>query len=368
MEKSNPRLIEEAYAWTGEALAASDGWRVNFDAGQAAALKRAVRAVMARGTPLEEVRRDDFEAPELRACWVEISRELEHGRGFVLVRGMPVEDLSDEECKFLFWGVGLQLGVPVSQSRLRNYIAEVKDIGEKMGQATTRAYRAGGPLRFHTDQCDALALLCLREPISGGHSRVVSSVAIHNEIARRRPDLLSILCAPFCFSRQGEEVEGEAPWYERPVFDRGEDGSFTSLFSMSFIESAQRLPGVPPLTSIQREALALVALLADELSTTIELRKGDMQFFNNHVVYHSRTDYEDHEDIAKRRTQLRLWLATPDSRRLPDGAAVFFGTTQPGVVRGGITPPSGARFAFADWADAGWTDAELCTFRRGHAA
>ncbi|VTU15172.1 Taurine catabolism dioxygenase TauD, TfdA family [Variovorax sp. PBL-H6] len=368
MEKPNLTPLEGPCVWTGESLAAAEGWRSVVGPGEAAALKRAARAVIATGKSLEAVRRVDFQVPEMQATWARISRELEHGHGFVLVRGVPVEDLSDEECKFLFWGIGLQLGVPLSQSRLQNYIAEVRDIGEKMGQATTRAYRAGGPLRFHTDQCDALALLCLREPISGGHSRVVSSAAIHNEAMRRRPDLLPVLCAPFCFSRQGEEVEGEAPWYERPIFDRSLDGSFTSLFSLSFIESAQRLPEVPRLTAVQREALDLVAKLAEELSTTIELRKGDMQFFNNHVVYHSRTDYQDHDDVAKRRTQLRLWLATPDSRRLPDGAGVFFGATQPGAIRGGITPPTGRRFAFEEWHSAGWTDADLRMFRSGRGA
>ena len=367
MEKS-PTLLEGPCVWTGDELAGADGWSSVLNPEEAVALKGVARAAVATGKPLEELRRSDFQVPELQARWLQVSRELEHGHGFVLIRGVPVEDLSDEECKHLFWGIGLQLGAPLSQSRLQNYIAEVKDIGEKMGQATTRAYRAGGPLRFHTDQCDALGLLCLREPISGGHSRVVSSAAIHNEVVRCRPDLLPVLYAPFCFSRQGEEVEGEAPWYERPVFDRGLDGSFTSLYSLSFIESAQRLPEVPRLTAIQREALDLVAQLADALSTTIELRKGDMQFFNNHVVYHSRTDYQDHEEVEKRRTQLRLWLATPDSRQLPDGADVFFGSTQPGVMRGGITPPSGQRFAFADWHSAGWTDADLQLFRGDHAA
>jgi len=368
MEIPNLTLLEGPCVWTGDELAEGDGWSSVLNPEEAAALKGGARAAVATGKPLEQLRRGDFQVPELQARWLQVSRELEHGHGFVLIRGVPVEDLSDEECKYLFWGIGLQLGAPLSQSRLQNYIAEVKNIGETMGQATTRAYRAGGPLRFHTDQCDALGLLCLREPISGGHSRVVSSAAIHNEIVRCRPDLLPALYAPFCFSRQGEEVEGEAPWYERPIFDFGADGSFTSLYSLSFIESAQRLPEVPRLTAMQREALDLVAQLADALSTTIELRKGDMQFFNNHVVYHSRTDYQDHEEIEKRRTQLRLWLATPGSRQLPEGAAVFFGSTQPGAIRGGITPPSGQRFAFADWRSAGWTDADLLLFRGGHAA
>jgi hypothetical protein len=209
--------------------------------------------------------------------------------------------------------------------------------------------------------------MCVREAVSGGHSRVVSSAAIHNAIRERRPDLLSVLCRPYHFSRQGEEYGDEMPWYARPVFD-AEQGRFTSMFSRSYIESAQRMADVPRLTAQQQEAIELVSALADELSVTIELRRGDMQFFNNHLVYHSRTDYQDHDAIEKRRTQLRLWLASPASRPLPQGAAVLFGRSDAGSLRGGVTPPSGRRFAFADWGDAGWTEADLHAFRNLHAA
>lgn len=351
------------WVWRAADLQADARWQLSLAPAEAAELRAALAAVQASGRPLEQVRRHDFAVPGLQQRFRAIARELEQGRGFVLVRGTPVDGLTDDECQVLFWGIGLQLGLPLSQSRHQNYIAEVKDIGEQMGQATSRAYRAGGPLRFHTDQCDVLGLLCIREPISGGLSRVVSSAAVHNAILERRPDLLRVLYEPFAFSRQGEEVAGEMPWYPRPIFEFGPDGAFTSQFSMSFIESAQRMADVPRLTAAQQEALALVTALAEELSTTIELRRGDMQFFNNHVVYHSRTDYQDHAEIERRRTQLRLWLATPGSRALPPAAAVLFGDTGPGAVRGGVTPPSGRRFCFPGWTDAGWNTTELDEFR-----
>jgi hypothetical protein len=361
------RPIAGPGVWSGQALTASPDWITNFTDGDVDDLLSALHAIRNIDAPLESLKRNDFPLRRVRERFQRISRELESGRGFVLVRGLPLEGLDDDDCKRLFWGIGLQLGMPVSQSKLQNYIAEVKNVGEAMGQATTRAYRAGGPLRFHTDQCDVLALQCIREAVSGGHSRVASSPAIHNAILERRPDLLPVLYSPYCFSRQGEEVAGELPWYERPIFD-AQDGHFTSIFSRSYIESAQKMEGVPPLTRQQQEAIELVSQLADELSATIELKKGDMQFFNNHVVYHSRTDYQDHEDLAKRRTQLRLWLASPASRPLPRGAETFFGTSRPGALRGGVTPPSGRRFPFADWHDAGWSDEDLAAFGQVHAA
>jgi alpha-ketoglutarate-dependent taurine dioxygenase len=43
-------------------------------------------------------------------------------------------------------------------------------------------------------------------------------------------------------------------------------------------------------------------------SVTMDLRPGDMQFLNNHVVLHSRTAYEDHPEPQRRRDLIRLWL------------------------------------------------------------
>lgn len=363
-----PPALAGRAVWTATELNADRSWSCDLTAVEIDELLAATRAAAALGKPLGQLRRGDYRLPGLQARFAALSRELEHGRGFVLVRGLPVQDLGDEQCRLLFWGIGLQLGLPVSQSRLENYIAEVKDIGERMGQATTRAYRAGGPLRFHTDQCDVLGLLCIREAVSGGHSRIVSSGAIHNAVRERRPDLLSALYRPVGFSRQGEEVAGEMPWYPRPIFDRAVTGQFTSVFSLSYIESAQRMAGVPRLDAAQSEALRLVARLADELSATIALRRGDLQFFNNHVVYHARTDYVDHVEPAHRRTQLRLWLAVPNSRPLPEGASAVFGPTRAGAVRGGVTPPSGRRYAFESWEAAGWTRADRDALEAGHAA
>jgi alpha-ketoglutarate-dependent taurine dioxygenase len=42
----------------------------------------------------------------------------------------------------------------------------------------------------------------------------------------------------------------------------------------------------------------------------MDLRAGDMQFVNNHVTLHSRTQYADHPEPARRRDLIRLWLNT----------------------------------------------------------
>ncbi len=41
----------------------------------------------------------------------------------------------------------------------------------------------------------------------------------------------------------------------------------------------------------------------------MDLQPGDIQLLSNHTNLHARTEYEDHDDPAKRRHLLRLWLS-----------------------------------------------------------
>lgn len=53
------------------------------------------------------------------------------------------------------------------------------------------------------------------------------------------------------------------------------------------------------------------------------------------TALHSRTQFQDDSEPEKKRLLFRLWLATPDSPRLPAGWTGFYESTEPGVVRGG---------------------------------
>jgi hypothetical protein len=120
-----------------------------------------------------------------------------------------------------------------------------------------------------------------------------------------------------------------------PVF-AARDGRFSSQYSRTFVEAAQRLPGVPRLTAAQEEALDLLAEVAEELSFTMALEPGDIQLLNNHVIYHARTPYEDDPAPGRDRLLFRLWLSVANSRPLPDGFEVLWGRIEAGAVRGGI--------------------------------
>ena len=330
--------------WTGAEMAARTDWILRWRPEEVAELLAAARAALATGRPLERLTRADFPLPATAPRLAAVQRELEEGPGLVTLRGLPAAETPPELLRAVLWGVGQHLGTPVSQSKFGELLGEVTDTGEKLGQPGSRGYRTGGPLRFHTDRCDVVGLLCVRQSVTGGDSLIASTPAIHNAMLERRPDLLELLFEPWFHSRQQEQRPGELPWYRNPIFCVHE-GRFTSQYSRSFVESAQRFPEVPRLAPRQDEALDLLAALATELALRTRMEPGDIQLLNNHVTYHARTALEDHEDPAKKRLLFRLWLSVPNSRALPEKFAELWGPTAAGAVRGGVVAEAGYRSA-----------------------
>ena len=109
------------------------------------------------------------------------------------------------------------------------------------------------------------------------------------------------------------------------------------MYQRQYIESARRFPGVSSLAALQIQALDLFDELANDpaLNLQMELQPGDMQFVHNHTLLHDRTAFEDFPEPGRKRHLLRLWLAPPDARPLPEVFAERFGSVTPGD-RGGI--------------------------------
>ena len=42
--------------------------------------------------------------------------DLIDGRGFALIRGLPVERYSDDDASLIYWGIGMHLGKPWPQT------------------------------------------------------------------------------------------------------------------------------------------------------------------------------------------------------------------------------------------------------------
>ena len=157
--------------------------------------------------------------------------------------------------------------------------------------------------------------MCLRPAKTGGRSRIVSSIAIYNEILRRRPWFAALLYTAFDIDWRGEEPEGAPPTYREPIY-AFHDGKLSCRFAPRFIRSAQSKTGIP-LSAVELDALDIVEEIAEELCFEVPFERGDIQLINNYVVMHGRTGYEDYEEPERRRHLLRLWLRVPGARSLP---------------------------------------------------
>ena len=363
--------------WRGPEVAGRrEAWSTTFGAAEVAELRGAVDLVGARlarvadgvgGGPqaaaaaaaevLGDARAEGVCAearrgmPRVAAAMAAARREVvpppgEAGRlGFYVVRGLPVQEWGAEEAALAYWVLGSFVGAAVSQNARGHLLGHVRDAGLDPGDPRTRLYATRAAQPYHTDSADVVGLLCLRAAAEGGASSVTSSVAIHDALlAAERADVVQTLSEPFVVDRKGEVPAGCGPTYPMPVFHRyagahGED-LLTCVYARGFIEAAQGKPGVPELTPAQVEALdCFDALAADPaLRLDMNLEPGDVQLLHNHSCVHARSAFRDHPEDDRKRHLLRLWLAPPDDRPLPDYFAARYGSVLPGR-RGGIRCP-----------------------------
>ena len=328
-----------AAAWYGPDMAARTDWIVSLSDDDLAEVEAATAPLAAREADIARITRADFRLPGLGPKLGRALDELLHGRGFVLLRGLPVERWSMREAATAFFGIGAWLGNARSQNAKGHVLGHVKDMGLSSRDPNVRIYQTSERQTYHTDSCDVVGLLCLKTARRGGLSTLVSSTTIFNEMRRRRPDLLALLFQPVATDRRGEVPAGMKPYFEIPVFN-WHAGHLTAIYQRQYIDSAQRLAGAPRLASGQVAALDMFDALANDpaLNLHMAFMPGDMQFVHNHTLLHDRTGFEDWDESERRRHLLRLWLACPGARPLPAVFAQRYGKVDIGD-RGGIIVP-----------------------------
>ncbi|OGA52080.1 MAG: hypothetical protein A3G24_16565 [Betaproteobacteria bacterium RIFCSPLOWO2_12_FULL_62_13] len=313
-------IITGPGAWIGRGIQHDESWIYRIDAAAVAEIEAALAHARRVGARIPFAA-DAFPLPRVAGVLDNILKEIENGRGFMLLRGIPRSRYTDEECEIIYWGLGVHLGNPVSQNARGHRLGHVTDEGRDIADPNARAYQTRMRMDFHTDllPVDVLGLFCLRTARSGGASKVVSALTIHNVLRDERPDLLETLYGMFHLDWRGEEPEGEQPWFTSPMFS-ARDGKVTArICSLSYYESAARFGEQCRPTAIQREALDTVQEITNrpELMVTMDFQEGDIQLINNHTTLHAREAFEDCDEPGRQRHLLRMWITVSDERRRP---------------------------------------------------
>jgi hypothetical protein len=325
--------VVDPAAWTPDMLADIESFTYRLNARDADELVAGTAAFRRHGVPIEEVRRDNFPLAGFAAVLADVKRELIEGRGIIMLRGFPLDRLDRAGQAIAYLGLGAYLGSAMSQNKQGHILGHVKDLGGDYEDPLTRGYMTRAEMRFHSDACDYVGLLCVQPAKSGGASRVASSVTVYNRMLERRPDLAQALCADWYRSRSGEMNPGDEPWIKSPIFCFHQ-GYFSALGLGAAVDKAYKLPGVPPMTSAQKEAIELYRATVEDCAADMDFQPGDIQFLNNFVTLHTRRAYEDWPEPQRKRHLLRLWLRDPASRPLPK--EIREGRTGRGVHLAGV--------------------------------
>lgn len=301
--------VTDDSAWRGADLQGTTSWIHTLPASAIADIDAALPRV--RALELTKISRSDFPLPSMTDGLAGLLMALNRGRGFALLRGLPFGKYTDDDIARIFWGIGTHIGTAISQNAEGHLLGHVRAVeGKKYMDKDVRGYQTTAELFFHNDNCDIVGLLCFRKAKSGGISRIASATTLYNEVLRQHPEYLDALYRGFHYDLRGEELPGYAPItpHRIPIYSYFE-GHLSCRYVYTSIMQASRKGG---LVFTAEEAAAMKFLnetaAREDVRLEMTLQPGDMQFLNNHVCLHSRTNYEDHADPEQKRHMLRLWL------------------------------------------------------------
>lgn len=292
-------------AWLGGRLRSADDWIEQVDAPLLEAFENAMAMAVDSGKPLDDLDCGDFPLAAVQDRLDRWRQALTHGRGFLVLRGIPVDRWDLAQQKLFMRALGLQFGRLGYQNPQGDVIGEVRDTGAASRDPFARLYATSGEFRFHCDASDLVGLLCVRPAASGGESRIASSVSVYNELLRRRPDLAARLFEPMAFDLRNEQQSGAAPvaYYAPCAFA---DGVLKTFYLSDYFRTAARHIEI---SEPDVELLDLYDQIAadPDIGLSFFLQPGDVQVLYNHTMLHARTSFQD--ESGRERLLLRFLVS-----------------------------------------------------------
>ena len=187
---SLPPRQDHPAAWYGPELAADPGrWTWTLSASEISEVESAADAVLATGEGPVVLDKAAFPLPTVGPRLEALRDEVLRGRGFELVKGLPLAEWPREKAAAAFLGIGAHVGAARSQNGAGHLLGHVRDLGLASDDPSVRIYQTAERQTFHADSCDVVALACLCQAKSGGESLLCSALTVYNEILETRPEL-----------------------------------------------------------------------------------------------------------------------------------------------------------------------------------
>ncbi|CAE7719045.1 SAT17, partial [Symbiodinium microadriaticum] len=351
-----------------------------------ASLHEAVRYFQSLNKTMNDMTLHDFPLSEALALKIKVWKDQlgPNGRGFQLVKGVPVGEWSMEQCEMFFWAFGKYLGKPGAQDMEGSLLGHVTDVGNT--NKVERPYRKSVDIAYHCDGADIVGLLCIHPAKTGGESRIISSVAVYNALlthTQGQSYVRRLFGKVLLFTRKSFGLSSNMPVHPFRMDSTGVLRTFWNqeYYAKSYKDSDGILtpPGVADpfvleaieaydsilANDMQQRQRRLQTLRTDgvqlsqgegqvELGLDMNLQQGDIQLVSNHFVMHARTEFVDYteddlrqfaasslggEDEARlippygKRDLLRLWVSE-STDKMPWGLYVSKQIDFIGVIGG----------------------------------
>ncbi|KAM7191607.1 hypothetical protein V8F20_009214 [Naviculisporaceae sp. PSN 640] len=314
-----PSRLDSKLVWDGNTLAEEYDWNYHLSPGDLQEIDSALQHFKQLGKPLGFITQETFPLPNLHRTLRDISQEIHNGRGFKVIRGVPVAKYTREENIIIYAGISSHVA-PIRGRQDHQHdgrpadvvLAHIKDLTAKVHASNigAPAYTAEKQV-FHTDAGDVIALFALGESLDGGQSYLSSSWKVYNELAATRPDLIRTLAEPWAFDEFGK---GAKPFtlrpllYHQPPTNSSPERLIIQYARRSFTGywGLPRSSNIPPITEAQAEALDALHYTAEKYAVSLDFHQGDIQYANNLSIFHARAAFRDSEE--KQRHLVRLWL------------------------------------------------------------
>jgi len=106
------------------------------------------------------VDQNNFQLPQLSILLQPLREDLLNGKGFVLLKGFPVEQWGNRKSAIAYMGLGTYLGYSVSQNCKGHVLGHVKDLGDDAKQIDrVRIYRTNARYHFPSQEVRERATL-----------------------------------------------------------------------------------------------------------------------------------------------------------------------------------------------------------------
>jgi hypothetical protein len=307
--------VDDPSVWRADEIGGKAGLSRRIDAAVIAALGEMLRETADR--PLFDLGPEHFRHAALEDFADACRHDLAHGRCAVVLTGLDFDSLGFDDYRRIYWFLGQQMGRPMVQSEKGDLLGYVQ---YEKTETLRRGYTSNLELGFHTDFHELLSLASVQTALEGGESGFVSSGYIHNVMLDECPELLRALYTGWYDSL-------EAFWFQKPgkrdrISDEFvpyfglADGRLSFHNSLFYGLAAQERDETVP--AVFGEAQAVIAQIADRpgVAARFLLEPGEMVFWQNFAVMHSRTEFRDapgHE-----RQLMRLWMHAHEKRPAPE--------------------------------------------------